>query len=337
MKKMEISPSSSLATSPRTSWKQDNNPGSGFNTPHTPSRPLPQQMTMASSMAGPQPGTPQTPSRFITPTSPLPGTSLNLNLTPIPLNLGSSTGSQPLRMSQPAFGQNLPLFQSVQLEATPAAQLDPQYQLSSQSLPLTGNSAPLGSVPQPASQFTRRNSPIQTFGQPRYLSHPAQQSIHNTLNSFAVEAQQPKTGSVSHPGLQSPQSTQHFARQEPTASLEATPLVTQLLTHHHRQQSVQQQASNFPSSGGLLPTDYWRTLNTLPVTCPAQPASATTPVKKTRPNFHFGLSPLPVPPEALRQPQETTQSATVMQGTNPGFKNYREPAVDDETDEMDLT
>ncbi|KAH7228640.1 hypothetical protein B0J15DRAFT_577359 [Fusarium solani] len=254
---------------------------------------------------------------------------MNLNLTPIPLNLGSPPGSQQLG--------------PVQLQATPGAQLDPQHQLPShqvvmsQPRPMTGRSAPLGLVPQAASQSTQPNSPIQAFGQAGYLNHPAQQSVHSTINGFAVQAEQPATGSVSQPVLQSTQSAQHVALQEPTSDGEATPLVMQLLTHHRRQQSGQQQASSISPSGGLLPTDYYRTLNTLPLTGSAQPASVTTPTKKARPNFHFGLSPLPVPPEALRQPQETVQTATVMADINSGYTNYREPTVDDEMDEMDMT
>ncbi|KAL2670336.1 hypothetical protein Neosp_014803 [[Neocosmospora] mangrovei] len=329
MKKMEISPSPSLAASPRTSWIQGSNPGSGFPTPHTPSRSLPQQMAMASSMAGSQRGTLQTPSRFTTPTSPASGTPLNLNLTPIPLNLGSPPRSQQLG--------------PVQLQATPGAQLDPHHQLSShqvfmsQPRPMTGGSAPLGHIPQAASQSTQPNSSIPAFGQAGYLNHPAPQAVHSTIDGFAVQAGQTATGSVSQPLLQSTQSAQHVALQEPTSEGEASPLVMQLLTHHRRQQSGQQQTSSISPSGGLLPTDYHRTLNTFPITGSAQPASVTTPTKKARPNFHFGLSPLPVPPEALKQPHETAQTATAMTDVNSGFTNYREPTVDDEMDEMDTT
>ncbi|KAI8711104.1 hypothetical protein NCS52_01485800 [Fusarium sp. LHS14.1] len=148
-------------------------------------------------------------------------------------------------------------------------------------------------MPQAGSQSTQPNSSIPAFG---------------TIDGFAVQAGQTATGSVSQPLLQSTQSAQHVALQEPSSEGEASPLVMQLLTHHRRQQSGQQQASNISPSGGLLPTDYHRSLNTFLLTGSAQPASVTTPTKKARPNFHFGLSPLSVPPEALKQPQETAQT-----------------------------
>ncbi|RTE69800.1 hypothetical protein BHE90_015821 [Fusarium euwallaceae] len=348
MKRMEITPSSSLTTSPRNSWVPGNTPTSGTPNPQTPSRSMPQPVTMPSSTTYSQPGTPQTPSRFTTSTSPAAGTPLNLNLTPIPLNLGSLTRDHSLGVDQPAFGQNAPLFQPVQVRTAPAAQPDPQYEpslrsvITPQSLPPMGNPVPLGFAPQPGSQFI--HSPVQAFEQAGSLHRPADQSMNNAGNISAIQTPQPATESAHQSWFQPTGPTQHVALQESTVvSCESTPLVTQLLSHHHRQQSTQRQPSNISTSERFLSADYQRTLHTSPPTASAQSVSApTAPIKRNRPNFHFGLSPLPVPPEALTQPQETDRAAPVMPSTgqgikNTGFTNYRDPTMDDEMDEMDVT